>query len=151
MVHHIIVSRESNAVVETCDSRLLLGMHQLEIRLFCGELQARWATPDLVIAQRRLLKVALQEPRNARFLMASDSCVPLYPPAAVHAALLGEPRSRVAACRPTWEDNFPVSARQRALIERTGLIPCTLLATFGELCLHCCRVMSSSRSPLCVI
>ena len=73
--------------------------------------QARWATSDLVIAQRRLLKAALQEPRNARFLMVSDSCVPLYPPAAVHAALLGgEPRSRVAACRPTWEDNFPVSA-----------------------------------------
>ncbi len=54
--------------------------------------------------------MALQEPRNARFLMASDSCVPLYPPAVMHAALLGDPRSRIAACRPTWEDNFPASA-----------------------------------------
>ena len=71
--------------------------------------QAKWATADLVVAQRQLLAVALQEPRNARFHMASDSCVPLYPPAAVHAALLGDPRSRVAACRPTWEDNFPAS------------------------------------------
>jgi len=94
-LQHALQGVLSNSRVHPCQNRV----------------QAQWATPDLVIAQRRLLRAALQEPRNARFLMASDSCVPLYPPATVHAALLGgEPRSRIAACRPTWEDNFPLRA-----------------------------------------
>lgn len=48
---------------------------------------------------QRLLAAALREPRNQRFAVLSESGVPLYPALVVYQALMGEPRSRVAACR----------------------------------------------------
>ena len=49
-------------------------------------------------AERRLLAAALEEPANQRFLLLSESCVPLYPPAVTWARLLGERTSRINAC-----------------------------------------------------
>ena len=45
-----------------------------------------------------MLREALKEPRNQRFLMLSDSGVPLYPPTVVWQQLVGESKSRIDAC-----------------------------------------------------
>lgn len=52
-------------------------------------------------AERALLRAALADPANQRFVLLSDSCVPLYPAPLIWAQLLSEERSRVNACR--WE------------------------------------------------
>ena len=49
-------------------------------------------------AERRLLRAALQDPRNQRFVLLSESCAPLYPPHVIYLQLLGEARSRLNAC-----------------------------------------------------
>lgn len=49
-------------------------------------------------AERNLMEAALQEELNERFVLLSESCVPLYPAPVVWAQLLIEPRSRIHAC-----------------------------------------------------
>ena len=60
--------------------------------------QTRWGSSTLTIAFKLLLKEALAEPANARFVLLDESAVPLYPAAAVYLQLMGETKSRVAAC-----------------------------------------------------
>ena len=57
-----------------------------------------WGTFDLVDATKALLRAALLEPANAKMVLLSESCVPLYPPTVVYQQLISEPRSRVNAC-----------------------------------------------------
>jgi hypothetical protein len=57
-----------------------------------------WGTHSLVDAARALLAAALTNPRAQKFVLLSESDLPLYHPAALHAQLAGEPRSRVNAC-----------------------------------------------------
>ena len=64
--------------------------------------QAGWGTTNLTVALQHMLRVALLEPRNQRFVLLSESGVPLYPPAVVWQSLMGEPRSRVDACLVNW-------------------------------------------------
>lgn len=52
-----------------------------------------------VQAEVLLLKAALDDPANARFVLLSETCIPLYPATVVWAQLLGERKSRVNACR----------------------------------------------------
>jgi hypothetical protein len=47
-----------------------------------------------------MLREALKEPRNQRFLLLSDSGVPLYPPTAMWQHLMGISKSRINACTP---------------------------------------------------
>ena len=49
-----------------------------------------------------MLREALKEPRNQRFLMLSDSGVPLYPPTAMWQHLIGISKSRIDACTQVW-------------------------------------------------
>jgi hypothetical protein len=49
-------------------------------------------------AERRLLKAALEDPRNQRFVLLSESCAPLYPPQVVYLQLLSDGKSRLNAC-----------------------------------------------------
>lgn len=49
-------------------------------------------------AERRLLAAALRNPLNQRFVLLSESCIPLYPPGLVWLQLLAEERSRINAC-----------------------------------------------------
>ena len=52
---------------------------------------------------RRMLRHALQEPLNQRFLLVSESCVPLYPPTTFYASLMADDKSRINACKlPHW-------------------------------------------------
>ena len=49
-------------------------------------------------AERRLLIAALADVANQRFVLLSESCVPLFPPATVWLQLMQERRSRLNAC-----------------------------------------------------
>ena len=44
------------------------------------------------------MEAALEDPLNERFVLLSESCIPLYPAPMVWAQLLSEPRSRINAC-----------------------------------------------------
>lgn len=51
-----------------------------------------------VEAEKLLMRQALADPLNQRFVLLSETCVPLYPAPLVWAQLQGETRSRVNAC-----------------------------------------------------
>jgi hypothetical protein len=57
-----------------------------------------WGGMSLMVAERLLLRAALADPANARFLLISDSGVPLYDPLTTYQQLMWEDRSRVKAC-----------------------------------------------------
>ena len=56
-------------------------------------------------AELVLLRAALVNPRNQRFVLLSETCVPLYPAAVVWAQLMGERRSRMNTCANTADPN----------------------------------------------
>ena len=62
--------------------------------------QTAWGSPNNSMAERLMLREALSEPRNQRFMLLSDSGVPLYPPTALWQHVMGAARSRIDACRP---------------------------------------------------
>ena len=49
-------------------------------------------------AAKLLVRAALRDRANAVFALLSEAEVPMYPPAAVHAQLMAEERSRINAC-----------------------------------------------------
>jgi len=56
-------------------------------------------------AERSLLRAALADPANQRFLLASETCLPMYPPHVLYAELMSNGRSRIHACKlDTWEE-----------------------------------------------
>ena len=66
-----------------------------------------YAQHALVDAMVLLLKAALAEPENVKFVLVSDTSVPLYPPEVVYAQLLVEEKSRVDACaKDGWMDEY---------------------------------------------
>ncbi len=72
---------------------------------------------SLVIAERLLLQAALRDESNTRFLLISDSGIPLYDPLTFYQQLMHENRSRVKACRVgylsdyRWHPVMAVSSR----------------------------------------
>ena len=48
-----------------------------------------------VQAQRLLLRSALQDPLNQRFVFLSEACAPLIPATTMYAQLMSEPKSRI--------------------------------------------------------
>ena len=56
-------------------------------------------------AEILLLRAALEDPANARFVLLSETCVPLYPAPVVWAQLQGQNRSRVNACAHPEDPN----------------------------------------------
>jgi hypothetical protein len=60
--------------------------------------QVSWGAHELVLAARNLLRAALQEPLNQKFLMLSESGIPLYPPTTTYLQLLSEEKSRLDSC-----------------------------------------------------
>ena len=49
-------------------------------------------------ATRSLLREALKDPLNKRFVLLSETCNPLLPAATVYAQLMAESKSRINAC-----------------------------------------------------
>ena len=60
--------------------------------------QVTWGTITMVDAARQLLRTALQDPLNQKFMMLSESGIPLWPPQFVYQQLLAENRSRLDSC-----------------------------------------------------
>ena len=48
-----------------------------------------------------MLRAALAEASNQRFVMLGESAVPLYSAAAVYLQLMGETKSRIHSCKVT--------------------------------------------------
>ncbi|GAB4817485.1 hypothetical protein N2152v2_004531 [Parachlorella kessleri] len=59
-----------------------------------------WGSHSLVVATRNLLLEAAADPANQRFVLVSETDIPLYDPLTTYQQLLSERRSRVNACGP---------------------------------------------------
>jgi len=82
-----------------------------------------WGTHTLIDATRALLASALTNPRTVKFVLLSESDVPLYSPFVFYQQLVGDPRSRINACNTTagWEtDEWQ---RLRADMLESGMRP----------------------------
>ncbi|CAL8469014.1 g8555 [Coccomyxa elongata] len=83
-------------------------------RVIPTRLKTRWGTHSLTTAIRALLKEALNDAQNQRFVLLSEWDIPLYPPRVVYLQLMAEHASRIDACpgpmfkmKPgRWRGNF---------------------------------------------
>ncbi|KAK9823942.1 hypothetical protein WJX72_006544 [[Myrmecia] bisecta] len=64
-----------------------------------NKVEVAWGTHSLIAATRNLLEEALQDPLNQRFVLLSESGIPLYPPTTTWLQLTGEDKSRINACK----------------------------------------------------
>ncbi|KAL4426019.1 hypothetical protein ABPG75_010035 [Micractinium tetrahymenae] len=67
-------------------------------RLIPRRIPTGWGDISLVEATRNLLWEAFRDPLNQRFILLSESDIPLYDPLTLHQQLLAEDKSRVNAC-----------------------------------------------------
>jgi hypothetical protein len=58
----------------------------------------RWADHSMMEAVRLTVRAALADPLNQRFVLVSETCLPLYPPTVIYQQLMHEDRSRIDAC-----------------------------------------------------
>lgn len=81
-------------------------------------------------AERVLVLAALRDPRNQRFVLMSDSDIPLYPAPMVWAQLMAEDGSRVGACTQRMVCPRPDCSSRAALRHAdSGLRGAVLLLT----------------------
>lgn len=71
-----------------------------------------WGSFSLVAALKNLLHVALEDPLNQKFMLLSESGIPLYPAEALWVELMVEEKSRVNACELGVRPNLPLLLRQ---------------------------------------
>ncbi|KAJ4703963.1 Core-2/I-branching beta-1,6-N-acetylglucosaminyltransferase family protein [Melia azedarach] len=64
-------------------------------RQLSNSIQVAWGESSMIAAERLLLDVALEDPANRRFVLLSDSCVPLYNFSYIYNYLMASPRSFV--------------------------------------------------------
>lgn len=64
-------------------------------RQLINSIKVGWGEASMIQAERLLLDAALQEPANQRFVLLSDSCVPLYNFSYIYSYLMASPRSFV--------------------------------------------------------
>ena len=57
-----------------------------------------WGAHELVVAARSLLGEALKDPLNRKFILLSESGLPLYPPTTTYLQLMREDKSRLDSC-----------------------------------------------------
>ncbi|KAK4485060.1 hypothetical protein RD792_007668 [Penstemon davidsonii] len=60
-----------------------------------NSVKVAWGEANMIEAERLLFEEALQDPANRRFVLLSDSCVPLYNFSYIYNYLVGSPRSFV--------------------------------------------------------
>ncbi|KAK9862414.1 hypothetical protein WJX84_009242 [Apatococcus fuscideae] len=67
----------------------------------------RWGDHSTTAVVRSMIQEALINPLNEKFMLLSETCVPLYPPQVIHMQLIQEPKSRINACdKEGWQRNF---------------------------------------------
>jgi hypothetical protein len=71
-----------------------------------------WGSFSLVAALKNLLHVALEDPLNQKFMLLSESGIPLYPAETLWVELMVEEKSRVNACELGVRPNLPLLLRQ---------------------------------------
>ncbi|XP_059662546.1 glycosyltransferase BC10-like [Cornus florida] len=64
-------------------------------RQLINSIKVGWGESSMIQAERLLLKAALEDPANRRFVLLSDSCVPLYNFSHIYNYLMASPRSFV--------------------------------------------------------
>ena len=90
--------------------------------------QVQWGEFSMVLAMRLLLRTALLNPMNQRFMYACEKTLPLYPASLVYQQLMGEGKSRVNACPMTVE-------QKNAVNPSASLFPTTSLSLPHEMTL----------------
>jgi Core-2/I-Branching enzyme len=63
-----------------------------------GRVDTDWGLHSLMTAGKVLIKAALQDPFNQKFIHLSESCVPLYPAPTIYQVLRREDKSRTDSC-----------------------------------------------------
>ncbi|DBB02673.1 TPA: hypothetical protein ACH3X3_011637 [Trebouxia sp. C0006] len=64
-----------------------------------NRVETEWGGHSLAEASKRLLRTALRDPMNQRFVLISEDSIPLYPPATIYQQLMLEDKSRINACK----------------------------------------------------
>ncbi|XP_052183191.1 glycosyltransferase BC10 isoform X2 [Diospyros lotus] len=64
-------------------------------RQLTSSIKVGWGEATMIEAERLLLGAALEDPANQRFVLLSDSCVPLYNFSFIYSYLMASPRSFV--------------------------------------------------------
>ena len=119
--------------------------HALELRWHICETQLlrliHRDAPVQVEAEKLLLAQALSDPLNSRFMLLSETCVPLYPAPLVWAQLQGETRSRLNACanasdpdNETWRMTYRSAADPPCCV--AGMLECGVPAAPLHPCCH---------------
>lgn len=116
----------------------------------------------MVVAMRLLLRAALADLPNQRFMYACEHTVPLYPPTLVYQQLMGEAKSRINAC-PEREQTNDVSllllkihsaAPKSPWISSLSADPCILaLHRHPEVCceIRCPLPSDTIKNPFAVL
>ncbi|XP_072967944.1 glycosyltransferase BC10-like isoform X2 [Typha angustifolia] len=65
-----------------------------------------WGESSMIEAERRLLAAALEDPANQRFVLVSDSCVPLYNFSYIYSYLMSSSRSFVDSFLDQKEEQY---------------------------------------------
>lgn len=76
-----------------------------------GRVAVEWGQHSVMEAERRLVSAAALDPRNARFVLLSETCGPLYPAPAVYTQLVSEGASRVNACSQAGDEERRMAYR----------------------------------------
>ena len=63
-------------------------------------MQVSWGAQSEIEAMKLLIRAALSNPLNQRFVMLCEATIPLYPATVVYSQLMAEKKSRIAACQP---------------------------------------------------
>lgn len=61
--------------------------------------RVEWGQHSIMVAERLLMREALRDQTNLRFLLASEACIPLWPRATVYLQALANRRSDINPCR----------------------------------------------------
>ncbi|KAK9842288.1 hypothetical protein WJX81_004782 [Elliptochloris bilobata] len=87
-----------------------------------NRVKVKWGEYSVVEASRALLREALKDPLNKRFVLLSETCNPLLPAATVYTQLMAESKSRINACAMSdrsrnverWAPEMEAAGLQRA-------------------------------------
>jgi len=82
-----------------------------------------WGAVTVARAELVLVRAALADARNARFLLASEACAPLHPFACVYDFLVARPASGTARARGRRERRRSRRSRPRSPSSRRGARP----------------------------
>ena len=84
--------------------------------------QVAWGTSSMIYAMRELIWFAFQDPRNTRFVLLSESDVPVYGPLPFYHELMAETKSRVDTAdlihRDTYRWHYRFLCADPPLLER---------------------------------